>query len=56
MRKRKLVIALFGASALARALSHAQSADAFAKALHVYGTYRVAPNKISHREQLGGEA
>ena len=44
MRKLELVIALLGASALAPALSHAQSADAFAKALHIYGTYRVAPN------------
>src|SRR5260370_24451617 len=44
MRKLGLVIALLGASALAPALSHAQSADAFAKALHIYGSYRVVPN------------
>jgi hypothetical protein len=44
MRKLRLVIALFGASALAPALSHAQSADALTKALHVYGSYRVVPN------------
>jgi acetyl esterase/lipase len=44
MRKLGLVIALLGASALAPALSHAQSADALAKALHIYGSYRVVPN------------
>jgi acetyl esterase/lipase len=44
MRKLELVIALLGASALGPALSHAQSADAFAKALHIYGSYRVVPN------------
>ena len=44
MRKLGLVIALLGASALAPALSHAQSPDAFAKALHIYGSYRVVPN------------
>jgi acetyl esterase/lipase len=37
-------IALFVAFALAPALSHAQSTEAFAKALHVYGSYRVVPN------------
>jgi acetyl esterase/lipase len=44
MRKLGLVIALLGASALAPALSHAQSADALAKALHIYDSYRVVPN------------
>jgi acetyl esterase/lipase len=44
MGRLRLVIALFGASALAPALSHAQSADAFTNALHVYGSYRVLPN------------
>src|SRR5258707_12342557 len=44
MRKLGLVIALFAVSALAPALSHAQSADALAKALHIYGSYRVVPN------------
>jgi acetyl esterase/lipase len=44
MRKLGLVIALLGASALAPALSHAQSPDAFAKALHIYGSYRVVPD------------
>src|SRR5258708_4926881 len=44
MRKLRLVIALLGASALAPALSHAQSADAFTKALHIYGSYRGVPN------------
>jgi acetyl esterase/lipase len=44
MRKLRLVISLSAAFALAPAFSHAQSADAFAKALHVYGSYRVAPN------------
>ena len=44
MRKFGLVIALLGASAVAPAVSHAQSADAFAKALHIYGSYRVVPN------------
>ncbi|HEY4848979.1 MAG TPA: alpha/beta hydrolase, partial [Methylocella sp.] len=44
MRKLGFVIALFVAFALAPALSHAQSTDAFAKALHVYDSYRVVPN------------
>ena len=44
MRKLGLVIALLGASALAPALSHAQSPDAFAKTLHIYGSYRVVPD------------
>src|SRR5260370_1352144 len=44
MRKLGLVIALFAVSALAPALSHAQSTDAFAKALHINGSYRVVPN------------
>ena len=45
MRKLGLVIALLGASALAPALSHAQSADAFTKALHIYGSYRVSSSR-----------
>jgi hypothetical protein len=44
MRKLRFGIALFVAFALVPALSHAQSTDAFAKALHVYGSYRVVPN------------
>jgi acetyl esterase/lipase len=44
MRKLGLVIALLGPSALAPALSYAQSADELAKALHIYGSYRVVPN------------
>jgi len=44
MRKLGFVIALFAAFALAPALSHAQSADTFAKALHIFGSYRVMPN------------
>src|SRR5258708_39054835 len=44
MRKLGIVIALLGASALSPAPSHAESADAFAKALHIYGSYRVVPN------------
>src|SRR5215471_6574570 len=44
MRKLGFVIALFAAFALAPTLSHAQSTDSFAKALHIYGSYRVVPN------------
>jgi acetyl esterase/lipase len=44
MRKLGFVISLSVAFALAPAVSHAQSTDAFAKALHVYGSYRVVPN------------
>ena len=44
MSKLGLVIALLGPSALAPALSYAQSADALAKALHIYGSYRVVPD------------
>jgi acetyl esterase/lipase len=44
MRKLRLAISLSAAFALAPAFSHAQSPDGFAKALHVYGSYRVAPN------------
>src|SRR5215467_1119006 len=44
MRKLGFVIALFAAFALAPALSHAQSADTFAKALHIFGSYRVMPD------------
>jgi acetyl esterase/lipase len=44
MRRLGFVIALFVAFTLAPALSHAQSTDAFAKALHVYDSYRVVPN------------
>jgi acetyl esterase/lipase len=43
MRKLGLVIALFAAFALVPA-AHAQSEEAFAKALHIYDSYRVAPN------------
>jgi acetyl esterase/lipase len=44
MKRLGFVISLSAACALAPAPSHAQSPDAFAKALHVYGSYRVAPN------------
>ena len=44
MRKLGFVIASFAAFALAPTLSHAQSTDSFAKALHIYGSYRVVPN------------
>jgi acetyl esterase/lipase len=44
MRKLGFVIALFAAFALAPALSRAQSTEAFAKALHIYDSYRVVPN------------
>jgi acetyl esterase/lipase len=44
MRKLGFVITLFAAFALAPALSHAQSTEAFAKALHIFGSYRVVPN------------
>ena len=44
MRKLGFVISLSAAFAFAPALSQAQSTDAFAKALHVYGSYRVVPN------------
>ena len=44
MRKLGFVIALFVACALAPTLSHAQGTDSFAKALHIYGSYRVVPN------------
>src|SRR6202795_3696140 len=42
MRKFGFVITL--AFALVPALAHAQSAEAFAKALHIYDSYRVVPN------------
>ena len=44
MRKIGFVTALFAALALAPPLAHAQRADAFAKALHIYDSYRVVPN------------
>jgi acetyl esterase/lipase len=44
MRKLGPVITLFAAFTLAPALSHAQSTEAFAKALHIYDSYRVVPN------------
>ena len=44
MRKIGFVTTLFAALALAPPLAHAQRADAFAKALHIYDSYRVVPN------------
>jgi acetyl esterase/lipase len=44
VRKLGFVISLSVAFTLAPAFSQAQSTDAFAKALHVYGSYRVVPN------------
>jgi len=44
MRKLGFIIASFAAFVLAPTLSHAQSTDSFAKALHIYGSYRVVPN------------
>ena len=44
MRKLGFVIALLAGLALASAFSHAQSPDSFAKALHIFGSYRVVPN------------
>jgi len=44
MRKIGFVTALFAALALTPPLAHAQRADAFAKALHIYDSYRVVPN------------
>jgi acetyl esterase/lipase len=44
MRKFRFGIALFAAFAVTPVLSHAQSADSFAKALHIFGSYRVVPN------------
>jgi acetyl esterase/lipase len=44
MRKFGFVVSLSMAFAFAPALSQAQSTDAFAKALHVYDSYRVVPN------------
>jgi acetyl esterase/lipase len=44
MRKLGFIISLSMAFALAPTVSQAQSTDAFAKALHVYDSYRVAPN------------
>jgi len=44
MRRLGFVIALFAAFALAPALSHAQSTDTFAKALHIFDNYRVVAN------------
>ena len=44
MRRLGFVIALFATLAIAPTPSHAQSTDSFAKALHIYGSYRVVPN------------
>jgi acetyl esterase/lipase len=44
MRKLGFVLSLSAAFAFAPTFSQAQSTDAFAKALHVYGSYRVVPN------------
>lgn len=44
MRELGFVISLSAVLALTPSVSHAQSGDAFAKALHVYGSYRVVPN------------
>jgi acetyl esterase/lipase len=44
MRKLGFVISLSAVLALTPSVSHAQSSDAFAKALHVYDSYRVVPN------------
>jgi acetyl esterase/lipase len=44
VRKLGIFISLSVAFALAPAFSHAQTTDALAKALHVYGSYRVVPN------------
>jgi acetyl esterase/lipase len=44
MRELGLVISLSAVLALTPSVSRAQSSDAFAKALHVYGSYRVVPN------------
>ena len=44
MRKIGFVTTLFAVLALAPPLAHAQRADAFAKALHIYDRYRVVPN------------
>jgi acetyl esterase/lipase len=44
VRELGFVISLSAVLALTPSVSHAQSGDAFAKALHVYGSYRVVPN------------
>src|ERR1700693_402674 len=44
MRKLGFAVALLLALALAPGLSHGQSTEAFAKALHIYDSYRVVPN------------
>ena len=44
MRRFGFVIALFASITLVPVLAQAQSADAFAKALHIYDSYRVVPN------------
>ncbi len=46
MRELGFVVSLSAVLAVTPSLSHAQSADAFAKALHVYDSYRVVPNII----------
>ncbi len=44
MRPFRFVTALAAALALQPALAHAQAADSFAKALHIFDSYRVVPN------------
>ena len=44
MRPFRFVTALAAALALQPALAHAQAADLFAKALHIFDSYRVVPN------------
>jgi hypothetical protein len=44
VRELGFVISLSAVLAFAPSVSHAQSGDAFAKALHVYDSYRIVPN------------
>jgi len=46
VRELGFVVALSAVLALTPSVSHAQSDDAFAKAFHVYGSYRVVPNIV----------
>jgi acetyl esterase/lipase len=46
VRELGFVVSLSAVLALTPSLSHAQSGDPFAKALHVYDSYRVVPNII----------
>jgi acetyl esterase/lipase len=46
VRELRFVISLSAVLALTPSVSRAQSGDSFAKALHVYGSYRVVPNII----------